>query len=1592
MFRHAGWALALCLIAGCSSRVDDEPVALSAVSRDELMRDPISAFARWVDRYAMADAPTRAAIEHEGRLLLESRREAMRAIIQSEPERALRLALTPVQRAALPEDMQPHVEQWVDGIGTFHVIGATPKSPLEAPELERFVTFDLSNSIYRASVYGERIRSQTRERVRLHGVALGDDLALTDSRLRKLFPGEERPALRVEWPRSCPVSKKNVESDLVFHGGDALYGFCVSEHAGQFDGTLALGEETAAANEGEPPSSQWTEGAKTVLYLRVDFSDLAGDPISTSSAQTSINTTVNQFYVNNSFNKTSLTTTVTPTLRLPKTRAEYQTNAQYLLLRSDALAVARDAGIDPNMYNLDIVAFASTFSGWAGRGYVGGRGTWLNGSFGLGVTAHELGHNYGLDHANYWNASGLTIIGSGSNTEYGNPFDVMGQGGGQANHFNAWFKRRLDWVTSPEVATITASGTSRIFELEKPITTGQLHAIKVQRDATKSYWVEYRPAINTGATRDGVSINWGYVSNTGSHLLDMTPGDGSRNNSTLIIGRTFSDRLADVHLTPIARGGTMPESIDMVVNLGPFPGNRAPTLSLAASTTTPAAMANVTFTATASDPDGDPLAYAWDFGDGTWGPNANVVTRAFPVGEYSVRLVVSDMKGQTTSAAVLITVGAPTAFTLSGTVMNGATPLENVRISDGTRATFTSANGTYALTGVPAGSVTVTASLTDFSFARNFAAPLTVSANQSGLDFAATAVAGYAIRGRVTFSGTGIAGVVISDGTRTATTNSNGDYALSPLPTGRYTLSASKPGWQFIQSGVANPVEVFGGDTTGVNFFATGQTLSGQIPMAGVTTAPVVTDGVRTVTATNGGTSWYYYLSAVPNGSWNLVATSPGVTLTPSTFTNPVTVAGMSRSNLNFGVTTGTTYSISGTVRTGGTPLPNVVVTDGTHTATTDSLGTYTLVNVAAGMWTLTPTLAGYTFVPATLAVNVTTANVTGRDFTTTVVNLPPTVVNPASATPAPVMGGTSTTLSVLGNDDSGESTLTYSWSVSGGGYPVSFSANGTNAAKSSAVTFTGAGNYTFECVIADVGGLSVRSSVTVQVTQTMTGLDITPANVSLLPGAMQLFQSTQRDQFGRAMFSGTPMWTLSSGGTIAPSGTVAQFTAGMTPGGPHTVTVTVGTRMATAQIIIAGSTTPIITAVAAATPNPVNGTTTSLAVRATDDQPESQLTYTWMAALAPSPVMFSANGDNAAKDTIVTFAEAGDYTFTVTVMDQQGNSATSSVDVTVLPTPTALDVQPRQATVRIGTTQSFAATATDQFGSSLSPQPAFTWMVAAGGTVDGAGLFTAGMTPGGPHVLTVSSGALSATAQITVDTPPDTQAPTVNITAPLPNTRLLSTFGVTADANDDVGVVSVEFFADGTQSLGTATSSPFTVMVDIASLSNGVHVLTARAVDAAGNSATSDGVNVIIGMDPLDTTPPSVSITQPSSATTGVSVAFGATASDDVGVVSVAFELDGAVIANGVLTGAEWTVTSPVTVGAHVLVAVARDAAGNSTRSSAFSFTANDGVTMEPEPTMPTPIEPELVSGSCGCTSGGSAVLALLALTLLRSRRRATR
>jgi len=165
-----------------------------------------------------------------------------------------------------------------------------------------------------------------------------------------------------------------------------------------------------------------------------------------------------------------------------------------------------------------------------------------------------------------------------------------------------------------------------------------------------------------------------------------------------------------------------------------------------------------------------------------------------------------------------------------------------------------------------------------------------------------------------------------------------------------------------------------------------------------------------------------------------------------------------------------------------------------------------------------------------------------------------------------------------------------------------------------------------------------------------------------------------------------------------------------------------------------------------------------------------------------------------------------------------------------------------------------------------------------------------------------------------------------------------------------------------------TTTSTQFTGLTAGTTYWFGV-----TAYDTSGNES---GFSNIASGVPLDTSAPVVSITSPSGgANVQGTVTIAANATDDVAVAGVRFRVDGADVGSED-TSNPWSIswnTTAVADGAHTLVAVARDAAGNATTSSSVSVTVqNDDVT-PPSGSITAPANGATVSGTINVTANAT-------------------
>jgi hypothetical protein len=185
-----------------------------------------------------------------------------------------------------------------------------------------------------------------------------------------------------------------------------------------------------------------------------------------------------------------------------------------------------------------------------------------------------------------------------------------------------------------------------------------------------------------------------------------------------------------------------------------------------------------------------------------------------------------------------------------------------------------------------------------------------------------------------------------------------------------------------------------------------------------------------------------------------------------------------------------------------------------------------------------------------------------------------------------------------------------------------------------------------------------------------------------------------------------------------------------------------------------------------------------------------------------------------------------------------------------------------------------------------------------------------------------------------------DTTAPTVAISTPTAGTQVSGAVEVTGAASDNDRIVLVEFFAGGS-SIGSDTTSPYAVSWSTAGTANGDVQLTARATDASGNTATSAAVTVTVAN--ADALAPTVSLTAPATCPTPLSglVTLTADASDNVGVRSVTFLVDGTVVGHDNTAPYAYRIsTAYVGGGSHEISARATDTSGNTAVSTGLTCT----------------------------------------------------
>jgi hypothetical protein len=447
---------------------------------------------------------------------------------------------------------------------------------------------------------------------------------------------------------------------------------------------------------GRTPLSSWTTGSKRVLVMLLNFNNETSPFTSTTVTNVQslffggTGSSVARYYAEASYGLTSLSGDVV----LLTASVAKPTTCDTGTVQTQANTLAKAAGKDPANYQFPVWMFTSNSAcGWAGLGYVGGGGVWINGapsgSWGLLVGAHELGHNFGVLHAHSYDCGTVSIAPSGcSRSEYGDPFDTMGNI--RPGHFNAEFKDEFGWFPGGTVKVHGGgSATYTLGPLELP---GQsTYAVKIPTQAgtvNRTYWVEFRGRTGFDAGEPTTIVNGGLVRIApspvgGSDLLDMTPPTTTFDDSELDVPLVFNDPEVGLTVTSVSKTAT---SLTIKVDYGaPPPATRFHTL----------APCRVFDTRNANGTYGGPALFA--------GQTRSWVVRGrcgIPATAKSIagNLTVT---GPTAAGSVrLAPGGAPSTGTTSVNFHAGQTRANNVAVGLGT-------NGDVIVDGLPSGTANV---------------------------------------------------------------------------------------------------------------------------------------------------------------------------------------------------------------------------------------------------------------------------------------------------------------------------------------------------------------------------------------------------------------------------------------------------------------------------------------------------------------------------------------------------------------------------------------------------------------------------------------------------------------------------------------------------------------------------------------------------------------------------------------------------------------------------------------------------------------------------------------------------------------------
>ena len=250
----------------------------------------------------------------------------------------------------------------------------------------------------------------------------------------------------------------------------------------------------------------------------------------------------------------------------------------------------------------------------------------------------------------------------------------------------------------------------------------------------------------------------------------------------------------------------------------------------------------------------------------------------------------------------------------------------------------------------------------------------------------------------------------------------------------------------------------------------------------------------------------------------------------------------------------------------------------------------------------------------------------------------------------------------------------------------------------------------------------------------------IDPASATIAPGATSQFSAITRDASGNLLTGRTITWSSSNSSVASVSTT--GLAAGVTPGGPVTITATSEGKSGSAQVTVQAPVATITIEPATVSLTPGGTAQLTPILKDASGNVLAGRIITWS----------SSNSTVAAVSTtglVTGAAPGGPVTITAT-----SEGRTGAAQVTVQAPVASVTIVPAAVSIAPGETAQLTPTLKDASGNTLTGR-SIVWSTSnpAVAAVSPTGLVTGG-TSGGPVTVTATSEGKSGSAQVTVQSP----------------------------------------------------------------------------------------------------------------------------------------------------------------------------------------------------------------------------------------------